>query len=290
MLLANKTVAGLQVNYTRLLAGLFDVVADFFSRQNAGDNEEKRLVEWFPYNQQSGDDLVMRVRDSMKQIAQNLPGASAVFTRKLEKLQTSTSFISNPDLKLLLAFDEAPALIEMETSHVQKTILLSRALSILPYPVQRLQLNFKAGLTSKRKNRATRLHPSSLNAALSSCMAWTASHASHPTFAALWKSYWLPALMSGNTHMTSTSDALWRPHALLSIALVKRAPRRLKKRFELDEDLDVPDPNEGTGAIYRALLNAMCKMPRPDLVLDRLLSSLTAHCPTTTTKLDPQTS
>jgi hypothetical protein len=69
----------------------------------------------------------------MKQIAQNLPGASAVFTRKLEKLQTSTSFISNPDLKLLLAFDEAPALIEMETSHVQKTILLSRALSsIIP--------------------------------------------------------------------------------------------------------------------------------------------------------------
>jgi hypothetical protein len=133
MLLANKTVAGMQVNYTRLLAGLFDVVADFFSRQNAGDNEEKRLVGWFPYNQQSGDDLVMRVRDSMKQIAQNLPGASAVFTRKLEKLQTSTSFISNPDLKLLLAFDEAPALIEMETSHVQKTILLSRALSsIIP--------------------------------------------------------------------------------------------------------------------------------------------------------------
>ncbi|PLW15414.1 hypothetical protein PCANC_17940 [Puccinia coronata f. sp. avenae] len=54
----------------------------------------------------------------MKQSSDDLRGASASFTRTFQKLQTSTSFIRNPGLKVLFAFDDAKTLNQLETTYV----------------------------------------------------------------------------------------------------------------------------------------------------------------------------
>ncbi|KAI9617310.1 hypothetical protein H4Q26_013179 [Puccinia striiformis f. sp. tritici PST-130] len=135
MQLANKKVPELLVHYYRLLAAIFDVVAEFFSGQTGDHDEKQRLSEWHDYNFQSGGDLATRVRDTMKQFGQEESEASKAFQEKLEKLEFSTRFISNPELKVMLAFDEARALIALESNDDQKLSYfgaLRRILSKIP--------------------------------------------------------------------------------------------------------------------------------------------------------------
>ncbi|KAI9623359.1 hypothetical protein H4Q26_014524 [Puccinia striiformis f. sp. tritici PST-130] len=128
-------VPELLVHYYRLLAAIFDVVAEFFSGQTGDHDEKQRLSEWHDYNFQSGGDLATRVRDTMKQFGQEESEASKAFQEKLEKLEFSTRFISNPELKVMLAFDEARALIALESNDDQKLSYfgaLRRILSKIP--------------------------------------------------------------------------------------------------------------------------------------------------------------
>ncbi|KAA1103123.1 hypothetical protein PGT21_007213 [Puccinia graminis f. sp. tritici] len=137
--LADKNAPELVVHYYRLLAAIFDVVAEFFSSQAADHDLKQRLLEWHRYNLKSGGDLATRVRDTMKQISQEKSKAITTFTERLEKLKSSTSFISNPELKVLLAFDEARALMEVESSddqHLSYFRALRRVLSHIPHNLQ----------------------------------------------------------------------------------------------------------------------------------------------------------
>jgi hypothetical protein len=123
-LLANQTALQLGVHYTRLLAATCEVVSEFFLSQTVDNtnHEENQLVEWYNYSQEPGDHLATRVRDTMKQSPDDLRGASASFTRTFQKLQTSTSFIRNPGLKVLFAFDDAKTLNQLETTCDQESL------------------------------------------------------------------------------------------------------------------------------------------------------------------------
>ncbi|EHS64688.1 uncharacterized protein PGTG_22411 [Puccinia graminis f. sp. tritici CRL 75-36-700-3] len=139
MQLPAKKAHGLEIHYSRLLAAIFDVVADFFSDPSLGIDEKARLSAWYSYNHNCGDDLAARVRDTMKGIGQNIYAASVAFTTKLEKLETNLGFISNQDLKVLLAFDEARALVEQETCEDESLPyfhVLRRVLSKIPPKLQ----------------------------------------------------------------------------------------------------------------------------------------------------------
>ncbi|POW12877.1 hypothetical protein PSTT_04193 [Puccinia striiformis] len=108
---------------------------EFFSGQTGDHDEKQRLSEWHDYNFQSGGDLATRVRDTMKQFGQEESEASKAFQEKLEKLEFSTRFISNPELKVMLAFDEARALIALESNDDQTLSYfgaLRRILSKIP--------------------------------------------------------------------------------------------------------------------------------------------------------------
>ncbi|EFP78250.2 uncharacterized protein PGTG_04206 [Puccinia graminis f. sp. tritici CRL 75-36-700-3] len=135
MELPNKRVEGLLVHYYRLLAAIFDVVAEFFSNPSNGIDEKDRLLTWYNYNHQCGDDLATRVQDTMKDFGQDKKSALAAFKTKLEKLKNNTGFISNQELKVLFAFDEARALIKRETTGDQRLPyfrVLRRVLSQVP--------------------------------------------------------------------------------------------------------------------------------------------------------------
>ncbi|OAV90332.1 hypothetical protein PTTG_07335 [Puccinia triticina 1-1 BBBD Race 1] len=133
------------VHYYRLLAALFDVVSDFFSTRTSDHNEKQLLLEWSDYNHQHGGKLATQVRRAMEKIGEEGPAASAAFKENLRKLATSTSFISNPGLKILLGIDEARALVEQGSGDAQNLSYfraLCRVLSKVP-----TQLNFFAIFT-----------------------------------------------------------------------------------------------------------------------------------------------
>ncbi|OAV95082.1 hypothetical protein PTTG_26803 [Puccinia triticina 1-1 BBBD Race 1] len=135
MELDNKNVPKLLEHYYRLLAAIFDVVADFFLSRTAGRDEKQLLLEWSNYNHESGDRLATEVRQRMEEISLQESAALTIFTDKLKKLASSTSFISNPKLKILLGFDEARALIKQGTKDDQNLPyfrILRRVLSQVP--------------------------------------------------------------------------------------------------------------------------------------------------------------
>ncbi|KAA1068624.1 hypothetical protein PGT21_018592 [Puccinia graminis f. sp. tritici] len=116
MILVQKKVPELELEYTRLLAAIFRVVAEFFSSQPAQDGETKRLTSWFKFNDKSGDEFASRVGERLKEISKIPTDASASLVTNLKKLHNSTRFICNPRLKVLLAIDEARTLVGLETS------------------------------------------------------------------------------------------------------------------------------------------------------------------------------
>ncbi|OAV96636.1 hypothetical protein PTTG_06051 [Puccinia triticina 1-1 BBBD Race 1] len=133
--LCHKSVYELAAHYYRLLAAIFDVVAEFFSRQYAGREEEDRLLEWYTYNHEFGGYLTSRVRHTMEELGKNEWSASAALTKKIEKLERSTRFIKNPKLKVMLAFDEARALVDQQTREAESLLyfdVLRRVLSEVP--------------------------------------------------------------------------------------------------------------------------------------------------------------
>ncbi|WAR52316.1 hypothetical protein PtB15_1B757 [Puccinia triticina] len=133
--LCHKSVYELVAHYYRLLAAIFDVVAEFFSRQYAGREEEDRLLEWYTYNHEFGGYLTSRVRHTMEELGKNEWSASAALTKKIEKLERSTRFIKNPKLKVMLAFDEARALVDQQTREAESLLyfdVLRRVLSEVP--------------------------------------------------------------------------------------------------------------------------------------------------------------
>ncbi|KAI9630216.1 hypothetical protein KEM48_012151 [Puccinia striiformis f. sp. tritici PST-130] len=106
MQLANKKVPELLVHYYRLLAAIFDVVAEFFSGQTGDHDEKQRLSEWHDYNFQSGGDLATR-----------------------HKVYQQSRIEGD------VAFDEARALIALESNDDQKLSYfgaLRRILSKIP--------------------------------------------------------------------------------------------------------------------------------------------------------------
>ncbi|WAQ81433.1 hypothetical protein PtA15_1A774 [Puccinia triticina] len=133
--LCHKSVYELVAHYYRLLAAIFDVVAEFFSRQYAGREEEDRLLEWYTYNHEFGGYLTSRVGHTMEELGKNEWSASAALTKKIEKLERSTRFIKNPKLKVMLAFDEARALVDQQTREAESLLyfdVLRRVLSEVP--------------------------------------------------------------------------------------------------------------------------------------------------------------
>ncbi|POV99898.1 hypothetical protein PSTT_13475 [Puccinia striiformis] len=106
LFLVQKRAPQLELQYTLLLAAIFHVVADFFSLQSAQTSEEERLCV-----------------------------APAQLSTNLQKLHDSTCFIKNPHLKVLLAIDEARALVELQTCDALKlsySRILRRVLATIP--------------------------------------------------------------------------------------------------------------------------------------------------------------
>jgi hypothetical protein len=133
--LVKKKAPELELEYTQLMAAIFHVVAEFFSSQSAQDSEEKRLTEWFEFNDKSGAQFASRVNERLKQIVNKQRDPSAALETDLQKLHQITSFIKNPHLKVLLAIDEARTLVELKTIDVSKVSyfrVLRRALSKIP--------------------------------------------------------------------------------------------------------------------------------------------------------------
>ncbi|WAR63943.1 hypothetical protein PtB15_16B102 [Puccinia triticina] len=85
MELDNKNVPKLLEHYYRLLAAIFDVVADFFLSRTAGRDEKQLLLEWSNYNHESGDRLATEVRQRMEEISLQESAALTIFTDKLKK-------------------------------------------------------------------------------------------------------------------------------------------------------------------------------------------------------------
>ncbi|KAA1098284.1 hypothetical protein PGT21_032595 [Puccinia graminis f. sp. tritici] len=132
---AKTTAPELELHYTRLLAAIFDVVAEFFSKQLAPHSKEERLQQWFNFNDKSGNEFASRVVERLKQIAHNQREASESLQTNLEKLQDKTQFVENPHLKVLLAINEARLLVQLETSDLSRVTyfwILQRILSKIP--------------------------------------------------------------------------------------------------------------------------------------------------------------
>ncbi|OAV89427.1 hypothetical protein PTTG_09451 [Puccinia triticina 1-1 BBBD Race 1] len=125
----------LELEYTRLLCAIFQVVAEFFSSQSAHASEEERLTKWFEFNDKCGNEFASRVDDKVKKTPDNRVKADTLLTTSLKELYQITCFIENPHLKLLLAIDEARTLVELETNDPFKVSyfrILRRVLSQIP--------------------------------------------------------------------------------------------------------------------------------------------------------------
>ncbi|WAR54138.1 hypothetical protein PtB15_3B650 [Puccinia triticina] len=125
----------LELEYTRLLCAIFQVVAEFFSSQSAHASEEERLTKWFEFNDKCGNEFASRVDDKVKKTPDNRVKADTLLTTSLKELYQITCLIENPHLKLLLAIDEARTLVELETNDPFKVSyfrILRRVLSQIP--------------------------------------------------------------------------------------------------------------------------------------------------------------
>ncbi|POV94597.1 hypothetical protein PSHT_16117 [Puccinia striiformis] len=134
LFLVQKRAPQLELQYTLLLAAIFDVVADFFSLQSAQTSEEERLLRWYEFNDES-EMFASRVVQKLAELSSTPDKAPAQLSTNLQKLHNSTCFIKNPHLKVLLAIDEARALVELQTCDALKlsySRILRRVLATIP--------------------------------------------------------------------------------------------------------------------------------------------------------------
>ncbi|KNE96334.1 hypothetical protein PSTG_10452 [Puccinia striiformis f. sp. tritici PST-78] len=134
LFLVQKRASQLELQYTLLLAAIFDVVADFFSLQSAQTSEEERLLRWYEFNDES-EMFASRVVQKLAGLSSTPDKAPAQLSTNLQKLHNSTCFIKNPHLKVLLAIDEARALVELQTCDALKlsySRILRRVLATIP--------------------------------------------------------------------------------------------------------------------------------------------------------------
>ncbi|KAA1074625.1 hypothetical protein PGT21_014036 [Puccinia graminis f. sp. tritici] len=132
---AAKNFYELELVYTRFLAAVFHVVAEFFSKQPAQISEEKRLKKWFKFNSEYEDEFASRVRQRMREVSNAKLDDHATLGTSLKKMHESACFIQNPHLKVLLAIDEARELAKLETrDFLRKSyfLILRQVLSTIP--------------------------------------------------------------------------------------------------------------------------------------------------------------
>ncbi|WAR54571.1 hypothetical protein PtB15_4B188 [Puccinia triticina] len=136
LILPNQTT-DLCEYYCRALAAIFQVVADFFNSQSTDRSEVERLEAWNEYA--SFESATTPFTSEVFKKMGTLPAASLSDSQNklvvaVKNMQKSTEFIANPDLKVLLALDEARAtlLLEEKPSQVSFFRRLRTALNNIP--------------------------------------------------------------------------------------------------------------------------------------------------------------
>ncbi|KAA1070754.1 hypothetical protein PGT21_023275 [Puccinia graminis f. sp. tritici] len=111
--------------YTSLLAGIFQVVANFFSSQNPAQHMQDRLKEWNDYTEVASLgtlDMAERTQqkftaDVLEQMRKFAICKDATLQKTVTAMRDSTKFINTrSSMRVLLALDEASALLEIPDS------------------------------------------------------------------------------------------------------------------------------------------------------------------------------
>jgi hypothetical protein len=115
------TTAGYKTYYTTLLAGIFQVVANFFSGQNPTENIQDRLKKWNDYTEVASLgtlDIEKRTQtqftaDVLEEMRKFIIRPNATLAGTVAAMRDSTKFIApSSSMRVLLALDEARALLQ----------------------------------------------------------------------------------------------------------------------------------------------------------------------------------
>ncbi|WAR60335.1 hypothetical protein PtB15_9B272 [Puccinia triticina] len=136
LILPNQT-SNLHEYYCRALAAIFQVVADFFNLQSTDRSEAERLEAWNEYAsfESATTPFTSEVFKKMTTLpAGILSDSQNKLVVAVKNMQKSTEFITNPDLKVLLALDEARATLLQEEKPSQVSFFrrLRTALNNIP--------------------------------------------------------------------------------------------------------------------------------------------------------------
>ncbi|KNF01915.1 hypothetical protein PSTG_04740 [Puccinia striiformis f. sp. tritici PST-78] len=120
--LLDSTCGAMQTQYEHLLIAILEAVADFFAAQNETMSKKHRLEEWINHSFPSANNpqdppFWAEVERKMKEITIKPADKDKKHQLRpaLSKMKESTHFIDQPNLKLLIAIDEARELLKGST-------------------------------------------------------------------------------------------------------------------------------------------------------------------------------